>query len=207
MPKPRTKKPTHSQGAEHDVKPATDRTAAAPHPEADREVRVRRVLDQELEWYFSYAEGALRHASLPILPSYAVVAGESTEDELRARATEIANAVRTSLFLVGCKRAEILRSVYTPRSWPRSVRKAFGPLASIVVRLAFADEPWPERGARQGLEQAAAGRLGGRIVSKAAPVARLRKQANRLLGGAIATYACMRGFGPISPSAQSTRCR
>jgi hypothetical protein len=208
MTKARTKQPTKNQGAHHDVKTRIHRTDTALQPETELEIMVSRALDQELEWYFSYAEGALRHASLPMLPSYAVVAGESTDEALRARAREIANAVRSSLLLVGRKRAEILRAVYTPRSWPRAVRKTFGPLAPIVVRLAFADDPWPDRNAREGLEQAAATRLSGRIIGKSLSVGGLRKQAKGLLGGAIVAYARMRGLAPSTLCATpSTRCR
>jgi hypothetical protein len=202
-----TKRTHETQGADMTT-PASPRTGVhrtdtALSPETDLEVMVSRALDQELEWYFSYGEGAMRHATIPVLPSYAAVPADSSDEAIQARAVEIATAVRSSLMLVGRKRAEILRAAYTPRSWPRPVKKAFGPLAAIVVRLAFADDPWPDRNAREGLEQAAATRLGGRVIGKSTPLARLRKQAKRLLGGAIVSYARMRGLTPGALAARA----
>jgi len=71
--------------------------------------------------------------------------------------------------------AEVLRAVYTPRSWPKNVDKAFESVSAIVVRLAFASDPWPERSARAGLEHAAAvRRIALEIYAFAAAHARAR---------------------------------
>lgn len=207
MRKATTKKAARAQRADREGKPAMHRTDAALRPATPLEVMVSRALDQELEWYFVFAEGSLRRASLPMLPTYAVVTNEATDDALRARAVEIAEAVRTCLVAVRSKHAEVLRAAYTPRSWPKQVTKAFGPAAAIAVRLALADNPWPERHSREGVEQAAAAQLGAAILSKSVPVGRLRIQAERLLGGAIVAYAGARALAPSALGAPSARCR
>ena len=207
MTKANAKKTTQVARPDHGVKRAVDRAAKALRPATPLDVMVSRALDQELDWYFSYAEAALRRASLPILPTYAVVGTEPTDEALRARAVEIAQAVGKCLVDLRGKHAEILRAAYTPRTWPKPVLTAFGPVAAIAVRLAFADEPWPERHAREGIEQAAATRLAAAVVSKHIPVARLRSQAERLLGGAIVEYAKARSLAPSALGALATRCQ
>lgn len=182
MPKTSSKKkPTTRQGAHHE------------HP---LEMMVRRALDSELRWYFVIAEAALRRASFPMLPSYAVVASEPTDEALRDRALETAETIRTCLGVLPAKHAEILRAAYTPRIWPKAVTKAFGPVAPVVVRIALANDPWPERGSGSGLERAVAARLGEAILKKRVPVGRLRYQAVRLLAGAALTYAKVRALCP-----------
>ena len=225
MTKAHSKKTTGTQGTDHDMKTPKNRTAKAHvsnnevrstihrtdtalRPATPLEVMVSRALDQELDWYFSYAEGALRRASLPILPTYAVVASERTDEALRARATEIADAIRTCLVALRGKHAEILRAAYTPRSWPKAVARAFGPVAPVAVRLAFVDDPWPERHSREGIEQAAATRLSAAVVSNSIAVGRLRGQAERLLGAAVVAYAGARALAPSAfEVAPATRCR
>jgi len=60
----------------------------------------------------------------------------------------------------------------------------------IVVRLAFAKDPWPERSGHTGLEEAAALRLSAALHDPAKlKVAQLRAQAQRLLGSAVVAYA------------------
>jgi hypothetical protein len=80
MKNPKTHKPNgahhdeiknRSTSPEHDTPPR--RTDVAPRPATPLEVRVSRALDQELEWYFAYAEAALHRESVGMLPSYAVV--------------------------------------------------------------------------------------------------------------------------------------
>jgi hypothetical protein len=180
---------------------AARRTDAALHPATSLEVIVSRALDQELEWYFAYAEGALHREDVGILPSYAavrVLATEPTDEACRARARELARTVRGCLHVIAGRHASVLRSAYTPRLWPRSVVKAWGNVASIAVRLAFANDPWPERSSRVGLEEAVATQLSKALSTKGnVPVARLRAQARGLLGKAIVAYARARALdGP-----------
>jgi hypothetical protein len=191
--KPRT------QGATHDVtKTNTQRPAeTALHPATPPEIMVSRAIDQELEWYFSYAESALHRERVGMLPSYAaVLVTEPTDAAIRRRAREIACIVQSCLRTLRPRHAEVLRAAYTPRAWPKSVEKAFESVAAIAVRLAFADDPWPERPSRTGLEQAAAAQLAAGIKSGSIPVGRLRNQAQRLLGGAIVAYAGLRALEP-----------
>jgi hypothetical protein len=158
---------------------------------------VSRAIDQELEWYFSYAESALHRESVGMLPSYAavrVLATEPTDDAVRSRALDMARVVRGCLHAMRPLHAEILRAVYTPRSWPRNVEKAFDSLSAIAVRLAFADDPWPPRSGRSGLEHAAAMRLSAALTSSSVSVARLRNQAQRLVANAVVAYAGQRAL-------------
>lgn len=190
---------TKTRGATHDVTKAktTRPTDTALHPATPLEIIISRAIDQELEWYFSYAESALHRESVGMLPSYAavrVLATEPTDDAVRSRALEIARTVCACLRAMPPRDAEILRAVYTPRSWPRNVSRAWGSLSAIVVRMAFADDPWPPRSGRSGLEQAAGVRLSAAISSKSVSVARLRNQAARLLGGAVVSYAGLRAL-------------
>jgi hypothetical protein len=62
--------------------------------------------------------------------------------------------------------------------------------APVAVRLALADDPWPPRRSRSGLEEAAASRLSAAIVTQRRPLglARLRARAERLLGHAVVAY-------------------
>jgi hypothetical protein len=182
--------------------PPTRRTDAALRPATPLEVSLSRAIDQELEWYFAYAEAALHRDSVGILPSYAAVrilATEPTDEACRVRGHELARAVRGCLHRIRSRHASVLRAAYTPRRWPRAVENAFEALAPIVVRLVFADDPWPERSGHTGLEEAVALRLSAALNDPAkVKVARLRTQAQRLLGGAVVAYAKARAsvLGP-----------
>jgi hypothetical protein len=187
--------------------PSSRRTDPALHPKAPLEVLLSRALDQELEWYFAYGEAALGRDDVSILPSYVAVRiladgtsaasprrgqhlGETTEDMCRARGHELARTVRGCLHVLPTRHASVLRAAYTPRRWPKPVEKAFDVLAPIAVRLAFAEDPWPQRSARAGLEEATANRLSAALVDPAmVKVAQIRAQAQRLLGSAVVAYA------------------
>ena len=85
---------TKTHGANHDVtKTKTTRpTETALHPANPLEIMVRRAIDQELEWYFSYAESGLHRERIGILPSYAalrVLATEPTDAAVRSRALDL----------------------------------------------------------------------------------------------------------------------
>jgi len=194
-----------TQGAHHDVtKTKTTRpTETALQPATPLEVMVSRAIDQELDWYFSYAETALHRERIGMLPSYAaVLVTEPTDSAIRNRALDIARVVRGCLRALAPQHAEVLRAVYTPRAWPRNVDKAFDSLAAIVVRLAFADNPWPPRRGKSGLEQAAAVQLSAAITCNSVSVAKLRSQAQRLLGGAVVAYAGLRALEGVTLGAR-----
>jgi len=169
------------------------RTDAALHPATPLETLVSRALDQELDWYFAYAESALHRESVGILPSCAAVrilAAAPTDEACRARGHELARTVAGCLHGIAGRHASVLRAAYTPRRWPKGIERTFGSLAPIVVRLAFAKDPWPERSGHTGLEEAAALRLSASLHDPAKlKVAQLRAQAQRLLGGAVVAYA------------------
>lgn len=175
---------------------AVRRTDTALHPATPLEVLVSRALDQELEWFFAYAESALSHDSVGILPSYAavkVLATEPTDEACRGRAHELARGVRDSLHTLEARQASVLRAAYTPRRWPRAVEKAFDVLSPIAVRLAFAMDPWPARSGHTGLEEAAALRLSAALLDPGkVKVAKMKARALGLLGDAIAAYATAR---------------
>jgi len=175
---------------------AARRTDTALQPATPLEVLVSRALDQELEWWFAYAEGALSRDSVGILPSYAavkVLATEPTDEACRGRAHELARAVRGCLHTLHPRQASVLRAAYTPRRWPRAVESAFDVLAPIAVRLAFAQDPWPARSGHTGLEEAAALRLSTALLAPGkVNVAKMKARAQALLGDAIAAYATAR---------------
>ncbi len=190
----------------------TRRTDVALKPATPLEVLVSRALDQELEWYFAYAEAALHRESVGMLPSYAVVriladgtsaalprrgqCEEPTDEACRSRAHELARTVQGCLSRLTGRHASVLRAAYTPRRWPSRVERAFNVLAPIAVRLAFANDPWPVRlSAHTGLEEAVAVRLSAALGDPAkVNVAKLRTQAQRLLGNAVAAYAKARAL-------------
>lgn len=153
----------------------------------------RAALDQELLWYFGFAEIALLQGEVGLLPSYAaerVLAVHTTETARRRHGHDLARTVKECLAFLPARQASVLRATYTPRRWPKSVAKAFAKLSPIAVRLAFAGDPWPAAAARSGLESAAARRLSRALERPSrVPVARLRQRARRLLGGAIVAYA------------------
>ena len=175
---------------------ASPPTPAAAPPAADRpptalEVDVTRALDQELAWYFGYAENAARLGSLTLLPTYAAMqasaAGE-TEDEQLRRVQALAVTVQVALRALPTQCAGVLRAVYTPRRWPLAVAREFGPLTAIVVRLFCATHPWPERSSHDGLEHAAARDLARQLVTDEGRPGVLRREARRLMGRAITAY-------------------
>ena len=188
-PRPSVEPPATTPPLAH----AARRTDTALRPATPLEAIVSRALDQELEWYFAYAEAALHRDSVGILPSYAAVrilATEPTDEACRLRGHELARTVCGCLHSIRGRHASVLRAAYTPRRWPRAVERTFESLASIVVRLMLADDPWPERSGHTGLEEAVALRLSAALVDPAkVKVARLRTQAQRLLGGAVVAYA------------------
>jgi hypothetical protein len=186
-----------SISAKHDAPPR--RTEVARKPATPLEVRVSRALDQELEWYFAYAEAALHRESVGMLPSYAAVrilATEPTDEACRIRAHELARTVQACLYGLSGRHASVLRAAYTPRRWPRAVESAFDILAPIAVRLAFASDPWPARlSAHTGLEEAAAVRLSATLGDPVkVEIAKIRTQAQHLLGNAVAAYAKARAL-------------
>jgi hypothetical protein len=184
--------------------PGARGTYAALNPATPLEVMVTRAIDQELAWYFVYAENALRRESVGLLPSYAVAAvlsSNPTEDVLLGKAHELARRVEDCLRAVADRHASIIRAVYTPRRWPRNVEAEFHALAPVVVRLVVASDPWPARSAHAGLEEAAAARLSARLMTgKALPLARLKGKARRLFGSAVMAYTKRRAMsGPPLP--------
>jgi hypothetical protein len=177
----------------------TRRTDGALKPAKPLEVLVSRALDQELEWFFAYAEAALCRESVGMLPPYAVariLATEPTDEAWRTRALELARTVRGCLCKLPGRHASVLRAAYTPRRWPKAVENAFDVLAPIAVRLAFADDPWPPRlSAHTGLEEAAAVRLSAALTDRVkVRVAKIRSQAQYLLGNAVVAYAKARAL-------------
>jgi hypothetical protein len=176
----------------------TRRTDAALRPSTPLEAIVSRALDQELEWFFAYAETALHRESVGILPSYAavrVLATEPTDEVCRVKAHELAHTVQACLRALPDRHASVLRAAYMPRRWPKNIENVFHALAPVVVRLAFADDPWPARSARSGLEEAAAARLSAALTGKRpTPVARLKAQAQRLFGSAVVAYTKVRAL-------------
>lgn len=175
----------------------TRRADSALHPATPLEALVSRALDQELDWYFAYGEAALRRNSVGLLPGYAAVSlsKEPTDEVCLARGHELARTVAGCLHGIKGRHASVLRSGYTPRRWPRVIEKTFGSVAPIVVRLAFAEDPWPHRSGHKGLEEATALRLSAALHDPTkVKVARLRSEAQRLLGGAIVAYATQRAL-------------
>ena len=195
-----SKSPKRSMAAPATTPPPTARRArrtdTALQPATPLEVLVSRALDQELEWFFAYAEVALSRDNVGILPSYAavkVLATEPTDEACRGRAHELARDVRGCLHTLHPRQASVLRAAYTPRRWPRAVESAFDVLAPIVVRLAFAEDPWPARSGHTGLEEAAALRLSAALRDpRKVKVAKMKARAQALLGDAIAAYATAR---------------
>jgi hypothetical protein len=181
--------------------PRVRRTDLALHPATPLECLVSRALDQELEWYFVYAESALSRESVGLLPCYAaatVLSSEPTEEILRGKAHELAHTVQECLRALADRHASVLRAVFTPRRWPKSVEAKFQVLAPVVVRLSVASDPWPARSAHVGLEEAAAARLAGRLAAdRPVPLERLKAQASRLFGAAVVAYTKVRALeGP-----------
>ena len=184
--------------AESAPAPRFRRADAALHPSSALETMVSRALDQELEWYFIYAETALGRESVELLPSYAaarVLSSSPTEDTLRIKALELAQTVQGCLRVLADRHASVLRAVYTPRRWPKNVEVEFQALTPVVVRLVVASDPWPARSAHAGLEDATAARLSARLVAaKPLPVARLKTRASRLFGAAVLAYMKVRAL-------------
>jgi hypothetical protein len=153
-------------------------TAVAPSP-----------LVQELEWYFTYAETALRLGRLTLLPGHEVTRlSWTTDDAVVRRALELATTVQLTLRGLKPHHVGVLRAGYTPRRWPIAVAREFRDLSAIVVRLVCAAYPWPERTGHDGLEQAAALHLARLLAIDAARPAHLRRKARVLRDSALSAY-------------------
>jgi len=168
-------------------------------PIAKPKTAITRAIDQELEWYFSYAETARRLGTITLLPTYlARQLADTPEDVRLQRSLALATTVQRTLDVVSAQQAGVLRAVYTPRRWPSAVVREFDDLAAIAVRLVCADNPWPARHTHDGLEQAAAkhlARMLARDAAKPAALRDIRNTARRLMGSAITAYVRARAKG------------
>jgi hypothetical protein len=152
---------------------------------AVRHAAVRRELGDELEWFFAYAEKALRCDRLSILPS--AVAARTPQLQAKAKARQLAEIVDDCLGALSSRDSAVLRAVFTPRRWPRRVERAFKHLSPVAVRLFCRRNPWPLRFAHQGLEDAAAIELAQRL-HRPAIARKLRVRANQLFRQAVVAY-------------------
>jgi hypothetical protein len=184
----KTTAPTTTPGATPKT-PA--RTSARPRTTRN-EVLLTRALDQELEWFFGFAEQAAQREDVGILPNYVaprILVACPNDAAVRLQALELATMVRGCIRGLPTRDAGVLRAVYTPRLWPKVLTNAFETLTPIAIRLSIADDPWPQRTAKKGFETAIASRLAARLLRKErVPVARMREQANRLFGSAVGAY-------------------
>ncbi len=167
--------------------PAGATSAAAAGVATHLQVEVTRAIDQELAWFFGYAETAHRLGVLTLVPPYLaaqIPAGPGAEEEATTRAKALLVTVGAAVRAVPTDSAGVLRAVYTPRRWPLTVTRDFGALAAVAVRLACAENPWPARRSHEGLEQAAARAL----AAGEAATSVFRTKARRLTGSAIGAY-------------------
>jgi hypothetical protein len=147
-------------------------------------------LEDELEWFFGYAESALRQDRVAMLPVH--VAVRATARGARSKAKELAQAVADGLEGLQQPHPVVLRSVFTPRRWPSLVQHEFKRLSPIVVRLFGTADPWPGQSSHEGLEQAMARQLASRLRERQAEVEPWRQPAERLFEAAMAAYAAQR---------------
>jgi hypothetical protein len=176
-------KPRRAQAS---LTPETEACTLLPGP-----VQVSKAIDQELSWYFGYAESAHRLGSLALVPPYVAAqlpASSDSEEVMAARARNLVTTVQSALRKVPTQPAGVLRAVYTPRRWPIGVVREFGSLSAVAVRIACTEDPWPARSSHDGLEHAAAQELARRLTQETASPAALRKTARRLMGSAITAY-------------------
>lgn len=160
----------------------------------------RRVIDQELDWYFRYAEAAHRLGGLKLLPTHesaalATVAG--SDKAVERRAVDLVRTVEVTLDRLSTRDAGVLRAVYTPRRWPVVVEHRFQRLTAIAVRLVCAADPWPARTPHDGLETAAAQQLARLLARPSARPALLRREARRLMNRAVSAYSHARSQGGL----------
>lgn len=160
------------------------------------EVDISRALDQELEWFFVYGEAALRRGAVQLVPrafGAELASTHPNEDAFLTKAHALARRVKASLDALPDRDGAVLRAMYTPRRWPRSVEQEFKSLAPLVVRLALVGEPWPARVPGRGLEDAAALRLSAQLVAgKGVRVANLRGRAETRFRSAVMAYTKVR---------------
>jgi hypothetical protein len=147
-------------------------------------------LEDELDWFFGYAEAALRHDRLSMLPSHAATGARPREAKPKAR--QLARTVEQCLGGLPKPHAVVLRAAFTPRHWPRPLHDSFKHLSPIVVRLFGKSDPWPDRVSHQGLEDATALQLAASLRQGGAQLAVLREDAQRLFESAITAYAKQR---------------
>jgi hypothetical protein len=174
---------------------AAKKAVAAPTEAArptELEVLVAVAFDQELEWYFSYAEGAKRIGNVSFLPTHEskrLAAIDDSPEATMRRGLELATAVQSTLGAMPAHHAGVLRAVFTPRRWPNAVEREF-------------NHPWPARNNHDGLETAAAHHLAQQLAHDRARPAALRKTARGLMGKAVKAYVYARAKGgPVAESA------
>ena len=173
-------------------------TAHAIVPATRLEVEVTRAIDQELAWFFGYAESANRLGNLALVPPYVaaqLAASSEAEETMTKRALALFATVQLAIRGVPTHCAGVLRAVYTPRRWPIAVVREFGSLSAVVVRLVCTENPWPERSSHDGLEHANAMHLARMLAQGTASPGALRKTARRLAGSAITAYVRARAKG------------
>jgi hypothetical protein len=167
-------------------------------PEADLEVAIAQALDQELDWYFSYAESAKRFGNVAFLPTHEsqrLAEVDDSDDAIARRALQLTTTIQSSLNAIADSDAGVLRAVFTPRRWPNAVTREFAHLSAIAVRLTCAANPWPSRNNHDGLETAAGHYLAHLLAEDRAQPARLKKAAGALMGKAVTAYAYARAKG------------
>jgi len=163
------------------------------------DLRLRCDVRAELEWFFDVAEMELAAPS----NFGRMLASVSPEGYSRTPEDQVDAAIAHRRILGWLRampnhEAGGLQVAYESRDWPRAVRKRFGQLAGIAVRLTSSVDTWPEdRRLQEAVDRVRAQDLAAKCTSggHAKFLRELRERAEDRLERAIAAYVAVRGTG------------
>lgn len=161
------------------------------------DLRLRRDARAELEWFFEVAETELEAPSNfgRMLASVSPEGYSRTpEDQLEAAVAH--GTILRWLRAMPNNEAGVLQVAYEPCLLPRVVRKRFGRLAGVAVRLTCRLDEWPEeRRLQEEMDRAKAEKLALKCTSgkHAKFLRRLEERAKERFERALAAYVAVRG--------------
>jgi hypothetical protein len=176
--------------------------SASPAPTLDR-LAPSVGVEEELRWFFNAQDGDFTSSSnFGRLLSSVTDDGEWRTPEDHMRAGQRHRVIRSHLKSIPDSDAGVLQCAYAPQAWPVLLRKQFGRLTGIVVRLSCDRKTWPsERGAQLRTDAENATRLYAMLRSGGAENRRvfrdLRRQAELRFAHALGEYTLARRGRPL----------
>ena len=166
-------------------------------------LRTPRVVEEELDWYFSCSESEMGLSSnfAPLVAmALTGVVGTSADPadmmaERRIIAAHAEGQIRRRLRAIPNHLAGVLATAYEPRVWPPELLRHFARAAAIAVRTKAARALDTGKGGSR--LDAIAGRLASAVNRHDHDLlARIAREAEGILRPALQAYESVRGRGP-----------